>query len=369
MKRILLTCACILLGFGALHAQRKPGMSMQVFADAVNHWRMTHDEGSHARYAPEQYREIADNMIAYQNADGGWPKNIDWQAIVDPDSLLSTLNERKRSSTLDNRNIYSQVEYLSEVYTLTGEKRYRRSAERGIEYILTNQYSNGGWRGADVDAITYNDGVMAGVLFTWSRILGGDEAFGWIRGSLRKRIRHSWEAGLALILKTQYVQNGVKTVWAQQHDHTTLQPVKARAYELPGLTAGESAQVVALLMSIEDPSPEVIDAVKCAVAWFEKTRILGKRIVTVPMPDGHPEDPAIKKDRVLVDDPDAPGLWPRYCELEDNRPFFCNRDGVKVYSLEEVWPERRTGYGWYGEWGAGILKRYPEWLKRIESKR
>ncbi len=172
-----------------------------------------------------------------------------------------------------------------------------------------------------------------------------------------------------MILRTQYVQNGVKTVWAQQYDHTTLRPVKARAYELPGLSAGESAQVVALLMSIENPSPEVIEAVKCAVAWFEKTRIAGKRAVIVPMPEGNPDDPTIKKDRVLVDDPDAPGLWPRYCELEDNRPFFCNRDGIKVYSLKEVWPERRTGYGWYGEWGAPILKRYPRWLKRIEEER
>ena len=92
-----------------------------------------------------------------------------------------------------------------------------------------------------------------------------------------------------MILRTQYVQNGVKTVWAQQYDHTTLRPVKARAYELPGLSAGESAQVVALLMSIENPSPEVIEAVRCAVAWFERTRIEGKRVETVSLPEGNPD--------------------------------------------------------------------------------
>lgn len=49
----------------------------------------------------------------------------------------------------------------------------------------------------------------------------------------------------------------MKTVWAQQYDHETLQPVKARAYELPGLSASESADIVMLLMRIKKPSPEV----------------------------------------------------------------------------------------------------------------
>ncbi len=365
MNKFLLVCFCFALGTETILSQQRPEMSTGAFSDAVNHWRMTHPKGSYARYSAAQYREIADNMIAYQNEDGGWPKNIDWLAIVDPDSVLKALRPHKRLSTLDNRNIYSQVEYLAEVYTLTGEEPYRSSAERGIEYILSHQYPNGGWRGSDVDAITYNDGVMAGVLFTWKRILDGDGNFAWISEDMRARIRRSWSAGLELVLKTQYVQNGVKTVWAQQYDHTTLQPVKARAYELPGLSAGESALVTVLLMSIDDPSPEVVDAVKCAVAWFQKTRIAGKRIQTIPMPEGNPDDPAVKKDRLLVDDPDAPGLWPRYSELADNRPFFCNRDGIKVYSLREVYPERRVGYGWYGEWGQSVLRAYPKWLDRI----
>lgn len=368
MNKLLLSILCIVSAAAPLRAQRIPGTSMRTFSDAVNHWRMTHSEDSHARYAPEQYREIADNMVAYQNEDGGWPKNIDWQAIVDPDSVVAALKPHRRLSTLDNRNIYSQVEYLAEVYALTGEEAYRSSVERGIEYILSHQYPNGGWRGADVDAVTYNDGVMSGVLSTWKRILDGDEAFAWIGAELRDRIRHSWDAGLALVLATQYEQNGVKTVWAQQYDHRTLLPVKARSYELPGLAAGESAQVAALLMSIEHPSPEVVEAVKCAVAWFEKTRIAGKRIRTISLPEGNPDDPSIGKDRILVDDPDAPGIWPRYSELEDNRPFFCNRDGIKVYSLAEVLPERRVGYGWYGEWGNSVLQAYPKWLERVEGR-
>ena len=67
------------------------------------------------------------------------------------------------------------------------------------------------------------------------------------------------------------MQDGVKTVWAQQYDHETLQPVKARAYELPALSAGESADITMLLMRIKNPSPEVVEAVESAAAWFDRT--------------------------------------------------------------------------------------------------
>ena len=90
-----------------------------------------------------------------------------------------------------------------------------------------------------------------------------------------------------------------------------------------------------------------------------------KKIITIPMPEGNPEDRAIKADRRLVDDPEAAPLWARFYELEDNTIFLCNRDGIKVYSLDKVWPERRLGYSWYGNWGNAVLKAYPEWLERI----
>lgn len=120
-----------------------------------------------------------------------------------------------------------------------------------------------------------------------------------------------------------------------------------------------------LLMRIKKPSEEVIEAVKAAVAWFERSKIEGKRVETVSLPEGNPEDPDVKKDRRLVDDPGAGPLWARFYELEDNRVFFCNRDGVKVYALSEVAPERRVGYSWYGKWGDKVLKRYEKWVEGL----
>ena len=364
MKKLFTLCFALTLALSA--GAQQSGPSTRLFEDSINHWYLLHNRSDFEHYSSSEYIAVADNLLKYQNEDGGWPKNIDWTAKMEPEEVLKAMPKRHRRSTFDNRNVYPQVEYLSTVYALSGDERYKESARRGIEYMLENQYPNGGWRGWDVDAITFNDSVIEGIMRTWQSILSGNEIYNWIDKSTRRRIKKSWNAGLEVILKTQYIQNGEKSVWCQQHDHVTLLPTKARSYELPSLAASESAGLVMLLMSIEKPSKRIIEAVKAAVKWFDKTKVLGKRVIWVDMPEGNPDDPSIKRDRRLIDDPDAEPLWGRFYELEDNRIFLCNRDGVKVYSLEEVLPERRVGYSWYGTWGVDVFKRYKVWIEEVE---
>ncbi len=364
MNRFMLSI--LLLAAAALARAQEPGPDY--FGDQLEQWAKAHRKSPYARCQPSEYRLIADNMVAAQNADGGWPKNFDWLAErAAADSLLAALDAKHRLSTLDNKNVYSQVEFLSDVYALTQDTTYREASRRGMEYMLRTQYPNGGWRGWDADAVTFNDDIMYGVLATWQEVLSGKPRYAWVDDSLRARIEASWTRGIELVLRCQYVRNGVRTIWAQQYDHETLQPVKARKYELPGLTASESADIVLLLMRIKYPSSEVVEAVEQAVAWFDRSKIEGIRIETVEVPEAEREDPKIGRDRRVVADPEAEPLWARYYELESNRPFFCRRDGVKVYTLAEVPAERRVGYTWYGDWGRKVLKKYPEWKRKTEK--
>ena len=79
--------------------------------------------------------------------------------------------------------------------------------------------------------------------------------------------------GVECILKTQVVLNGKPTVWCAQHDEHTLAPAKARAYELPSLSGQESDEIVILLMSLPNPSQEVINCIENAVEWFSHPRL------------------------------------------------------------------------------------------------
>lgn len=363
----LAVCLALCLGLGIQQAGAQKGIpALDGFHDGIHHWNLEHKERTYQRYVPEQYREIADNLIAYQNEDGGWPKNIDWLGVLPTDSVKTALKESYRRSTLDNRNTFPQIEYLGDVYVLTKSDKYRQAVLKGLNYLLKTQKPNGSWRGWDVDAITFNDEVTTGSLELFLKIKQGDSSFAWLDDSMKRRIFEAFDRGIDLILKCQYVQNGVKTAWGQQHDHVTFLPTKARSYELPSLTANESCCIIALLMDIPHPTKEIVEAVKAAVAWLKKVQIKGIRVEKVALPEDKIINHEYPYDKVVKKDKKAKPIWARFYELADNTPFMCTRSGQKVWKLEDVNAERRTGYEWYGYWPEKIFKRYDQWLKKAE---
>ena len=291
-------------------AQQVP--STMLLQDGIHHWNLLHPNRSYMRYAETDYEKIADNLIAYQNLDGGWLKNIDWLGVLNSDSVKATLNDFEKQSTLDNRNTFSQIEYLADTYVLTNKLKYRLAVEKGLDYLLDTQKENGGWRGWDVDAVTFNDDVTTGALELCRNILQGDKSFLWLDQKYLDKIKIAYTRGINLILKTQYIQNGVKTVWAQQYDNVTLEPVKARSFELPGLTAWESSNIVLLLMGIENPSNEIIQAVHDAVNWFKKSAINGIRIQQIALNKDKIINQEYPYDNVVVEDVNAKPIWSRY---------------------------------------------------------
>ena len=332
----------------------------------MSHWRKRYGrDRNDPMYDPSQIVHIAENMLAYQNADGGWPNNVDWQAQIDPDTVRAIKGERRMVSTFDNHNTYSQIDYLAQVYIATNLARYRNAVEQGLDYIFREQHPTGGWRGWDVDAITYNDGVMIGIMTLLKDIADRKPQFTWISDKLHAKARAALHRAIDVTLKCQIVVKGKKTGWCQQHDHITYEPVKARTYELPSITAGQTAKIVHFLMRIENPSPEIIDAIESAVQWFHDAKIEGIRLKRIEIAPTRFRNHTATTDLIVVKDPDAPPLWARFHEIGTNRPFMANRDGNKVYSLSQVALERRTGYAWYGYWPARILEKdYPIWKNK-----
>jgi PelA/Pel-15E family pectate lyase len=350
-------------------AQNRAPISLLDFSDGINHWFLEVRDTSYKRHTENDYIGIANNLIAYQNEDGGWPKNIDWLGILNTDSVKAALSERYKQSTFDNRNIFPQIEYLAQVYAICKEEKYKTSVERGLAYVFTSQNKSGGWRGWDVDAITFNDDVMTGIMTLLLNIKTQKEQFLWLDGKTKKRAAKSFNKALDLTLRCQVTINGQKTAWGQQHDHNTLEPVKARTFELPGLTANESTSVLSFLMSIPNPDKRIIESVEAGVQWLQKSAITGIRIDTFDVPEGTYPGLTLKIDRKESPDPTAGPLWARFYEIDTNRPFMCTRQGEKVYSLNDVNPERRAGYAWYGTWPKILLNEtYPAWQSRLLKK-
>ena len=350
------------------------------FQDSRHHWMDITDHEQvivpskdQLRYKPSDVKQIADNILLYQQPNGGWPKNYDMLAILTEDQK-AVLAQHKDSlhTTFDNGATYRQIEYLAKAYTLLGDKKYEEAALRGLNFILKAQYENGGWPQFYPDVsgyrkyITFNDDAMNGVMKVLQHIVQNESYYSFINEGLRKEAASAYQKGIDCILKCQIVENGTPTVWCQQHDNITLQPVGARTFELPSKASEESVEIVRLLMNVRNPNQEIIEAVKNAVAWFRKVEIKGERVKTIPAKEVVYKFHAPNNDRIVVPDSSAPPMWTRYYTLKTDKPFFANRDGKAVYKFSEVSRERRTGYAWFGYWPQNLIAvEYPAWLKII----
>ncbi|NLG83145.1 MAG: pectate lyase, partial [Firmicutes bacterium] len=318
-----------------------------------------------AWYAGEEAIRIADNVLLYQRHTGGWPKNIDMAEPIPEHRKSFFLAEKERTddSTIDNGATVTQLKYLARVYKATGLERFKEGFLKGLDYLLAAQYPNGGWpqyypnlKGYYAN-ITFNDNAMVNVLVLLKSIAEKEPDYDFVDPARREKAARAVAKGIDCLLKTQIRVNGKLTAWCAQHDPKTLAPAPARSYELESISGSESVGIVRFLMTIEDPGPEVIQAVEAAVRWFEEVKLTGIKVVEKPdpsLPGGY--------DLVVVEDPNAPPIWARFYEIGTNRPFFCGRDGIKKYSLAEIEHERRVGYSWYTNAPAYLLeKEYPLW--------
>src|SRR5215208_119083 len=321
-------------------------------------------------YAGAEALRIADNVLLYQRTSGGWPKNIDMaKPLSESDKATLLRDQKKNDSTIDNGATHTQLSFLARVYTAQHQERHRESFLKGLDYLLKAQYPNGGWPQFYPNLtgyykhITFNDDAMIGVMKLLRDVPAAKSAYEVVDETRRASASKAVEKGIECILKTQLVVNGQRTVWCAQYDEVTLAPAPARKYELVSLSGGESVGIVRFLMSIKDPSPAVVDAVESALKWFEQSQLKGVKWVEkadASQPNGF--------DRVVVKDPDGGSIWARFYELGTNRPIFVGRDGIVKYDLAEIEHERRTGYNWYVEEPAKLLKNdYPAWKKRLTT--
>ncbi len=334
----------------------EPHIDIALFGDGISHWNDEHGrDRDDPRFDPSQYQAIADRLMEFQNPDGGWPKNIDWLLDIDPEIIRRIKGPGIEHSTLDNRNVYPQIRYLVEAAKRANEDRYLQSARRGLDYIFQEQRPTGGWRGSDTDAITYNDDVMTGVMTLLIDVSRGDSPFDILDAAYQTRARDSLQRAVDATLRCQIRAHGRLTGWCQQHDHESFEPVAARSYELPAICPAETTSVVRVLLRLQSDDDRIQKAIDSALQWLEASAINGIRIERFDIDPVRFKNHTATTDVRVVQDSTAPPIWARYYEIETNQPFFCNRDGIKVYALKDVALERRTGYGWYGRWPETLL--------------
>mgnify|MGYP001943191261 CR=1 FL=1 len=320
-----------------------------------------------AFFKTDEARRVGDEILLFQRVTGGWPKNIDMTRHLSGEETEQIRQDKSRrdDSTTDNDATSTQLKFLARLWQQTKDNKYREGFAKGVEYLLSGQYDNGGWpqfwpqnRGYQVH-ITYNDDAMANTMMLLRDIADSKEPYQGklVDKSLRRKAAEAFDKGVDCILKTQIIANGKPTVWCQQHDHVTLRPAPARAYELPSYCSAESAVLIRLLMSIPNPDEGIKHAVHSAMQWLDDHKITGYRYV-------HSRRGNLDSPSHLDRDNTAGPIWARFYDLEYESPYVCDRDGIPRRHLEEIGAERRNGYSWYNNKPAALYPLYEEWAAK-----
>ena len=333
-----------------------------------------------AWYASEEAVLIGRNILSYQTPAGGWGKNqprdrpprARGQAFVgNNNSKFATPGDFDLPKdagwsyvgTIDNDATITEIRFLTRLAAQAPGAAggvYREAALRGIDYVLHAQFPNGGWpqvwplQGGYHDAVTLNDDAVVEVAELLMQVAKGSDGFEFFPQDRRLQAAQAVQRSIQLLLDAQLRQGGQRTLWAQQYDALTLEPVSARNYEPGAPCTAESVGVLVFLMGLPEPSREVQAAVHGGIATLERIAVHGRAW------DGK----GTAEGRRLIDKPGSRPLWARFYSLDTWQPLFGDRDKSLHDDVNELSRERRDGYNWWGEWPTKALKAYEAWSAR-----
>lgn len=312
--------------------------------------------------------KLAETVISYQTPSGGWSKAVDYsKGPRQPGThwTAQTGDAWHYCGTFDNRTTTEQIKFLAGVFTATGREDVRAALQKGLDYVFTAQYPNGGWpqnypveRGYH-EAITLNDDAMTHVLELLLAVSKGEKLFTFADEPLKQRARAAFDKGVGCLAAMQVKTGGKPTVWCAQHHPLTLEPVKARLKEPPSLSGGESANLVKFLMRSGPVTPEVVTMIESAMAWFDSHRITGLRKT---------KNAAGRTD--YVTDPASTEVhWARFYDLQTGKPIFAGADDGIIYgSFSEMAAKNKVAYDFFSSRPRELFeKELPRWKKRLQK--
>ncbi|SEW07949.1 pectate lyase [[Clostridium] fimetarium] len=290
---------------------------------------------------------IADNIVALQNADGGFaslPSNMD----MTQSDIVNKLGSLRDTSTLIDGATTAELKYLAKYITETNpaDSKYQDVFKKGIQFLTDNQHATGAWQMSPTAAVGFNGNLEVGNGSTIA-VLGllsdvavlNNQNYVFARKIVNVDIvKAAVLKGNDFLISTQMSNDGVKAGWASQYkaDGTVTM---GRTYERESVSSFTTKAVAQYLMTIHDPSVLVQEAINTSVTWLNSVKIVGKEVKSVAdtsMNNGF--------DVYLVD---GAGTWasnyaydaatklykPLYSDVDPSR---ANQPYVNMYELKGI---------------------------------
>ncbi len=344
------------------------GLSIALRAPSGSDFKLSAKSGD-AWFGGDEAGRLADTVLSYQTPSGGWSKHTGYSAGPrKPGMQWSSQYQPGRSphylGTFDNRSTTEQCRFLANVWLATGREDCKAGFVRGLQYILAAQYPNGGWpqvyplEGDYHDDITLNDDAMTHIFEVLLGVARAEPEYAFLDDPLRQQAADALARGIACVAEMQVKQRGKRTVWCGQHDALTLRPASARAMEPATLSGTESAKLLKFLMTVPNPSPELVECIDSGLAWLEGAKISGANAKEAGDPSA-------------LDAGAEPGeaCWARFYDLATGKPVFPGRDGVLYDTFAEMAAKNEVGYDYYSTIpGSIVTNGQKKWRKMLAKQ-
>lgn len=306
-------------------------------------------------FGQDEAKRLADVILSYQAPSGGWSKHTGFgKGPRQPGMQFSSQYEPGHAphylATFDNRSTTEEMQFLAAVWNATKREDCKTGVMKGLNFILAAQFPNGGWpqvyplEGGYHDDVTFNDDAMTHVLELLQAVARKEPDFGFLDDSQRAQAAAALARGIQCVLQSQIRQGTNRTVWCAQFDPITLQPSAARKMEPASLSGVESAHVLLFLMSVTNPTPEMVTSIESGLRWFEAAKIKGETKTDAGGKQYFAPSPAGNEVR-----------WARFYNLTNNQPEFPGRDGVIYNSFTEMAARNKLGYDYFSSLPGSII--------------
>lgn len=297
-------------------------------------------------YASDEGKEQLDCILSWQSERGDWPQlEVDAKPFAgDRDEIQGTFKDQATTDPLRK---------LARAFQLTGRQEYKQAFEKGLDLILECQHESGGWpecgtpNKKESRPIAFVDNSMVSVM-ELLRDLSSRDQFAFLDSDRRKRAAQALANGVECIRKCQIVSDGVASIWCGTYHAQSLEPVK-QSKSAALLRTAESSRILVFLMSIEEPSLEVIEVVQSGIRWLDENMIEGFRYRQGA------KKPALTKD------PSATHLWSKLYQIGTSKPAFIESNDSLKFDVNKLSKKQRKDVAWYGVAGKVAIEAYESW--------
>lgn len=321
---------------------------------------------STAWYATDAAKNLADAVLSFQTPAGGWSKHIGFSSGPRrPGMQWTSQNEPGQPAhyvaTFDNGSTTEEMCFLADVWRATKREDCKAGFIKGLDFILAAQFPSGGWpqvyplEGGYHDDITFNDDAMTHVLELLYQIKSDGSRFSFLSATQRQQAATALARGIGCVLKTQIELGDKKTAWCSQCDALTLQPASARKMEPATLSGLESAHILKFLMTLTNPTPDVVACIESGLQWLEAAKVTGMAKTKVNGKTSYKPNPTSTEI-----------YWARFYDLKTGLPIFPGRDGIVYDTFAGMAAKNKLGYDYYSTQPGSILKNgQKKWRKML----